>query len=516
MGELLILGLSLPVVILLFVRYRRSAYPSLTPSRAQTRQEAIEQAVVAVRRLCGADVSGWRSFGTLWFDDEIVDKLHQLDAADRDDAFLRRWGLRGAWRVRFVRDGTGSVLVGLSARGEVLLFDIDGPVRHLVVARERTAPELATAELLPRLDGGTGGLWATTKVSGQGELELSEGGVERTHRLRTGTGDLRIDLNVETVGTAVLQVDSEVEVVTPDAEDVDRAEQRDALAGVGGMLGAVVAMVLGVAILAFGGGRIDPFLLVVLTVPVLLAVLGTEYAAMQGSVVNGYDGRLSWSAFRVLNVAMSLISAIVSTSVVVLAVLAGTVVAQRIGLPLLDDPLRQAGWGAWLGAAWLGLAAAGYALLARYGIARVTTAPDRRSLRRAGVGIGHVVGITVQSAISEETVFRLLGVPVCLWLTGEPLLAAAVPAALWAAMHSGSVVRPRWIRMGELFAVGTVLGVVVVEVGLIAALLAHVVYNAASMIVPLLAAERTPGERVARRTRSADKKAHGRRVIARH
>ncbi|WP_216216647.1 type II CAAX prenyl endopeptidase Rce1 family protein [Amycolatopsis aidingensis] len=497
MVELIALGLSAPLLVWLFLRYRACAYPAVAPRGLPGRQEALRQARHAVLRLCGVDVRDWRAFATLWFDDETVEKLHQIGAVERQRGFLHDWGLRGSWRVRFVSNDAGargSIMVGLSARGAVLLFDIDGPVRQLVThgAAAKSAPGSAPGggELLASLDGADGALWTTTRPSGHGELDLGEGTVEYLHRFRAATGEVRIDLSVETVGDVTLRVDSVVDVVAQDVRAVERAEQREALASVGGLLGAVLALVTGVAILAFAGGRAEPYLVLALACPVLLAVLANERAALQNSAVNAYDGRLSWSTFRTVNVLMSVVTAIVSTAVVVIASLAGVVVADRIGLGLLDEPGSQLLWGSWIGLVWLGFGAAGYALLRRAGVAKVSAAPDRSALRHAGVGVGGLLGVTVQSAVSEEVVFRLLGVAVLVWLTDNTLVAAVGTAVLWAAMHSGSAVTPRWLRMGELLLVGAVLGVVMVELGLLAALLAHAVFNGVSLVAPLLARDR--------------------------
>ncbi|WHT22617.1 CPBP family glutamic-type intramembrane protease [Crossiella sp. CA-258035] len=493
MVEAIALGLSAPLLVWLFLRYRRIAYPAVAPTGLPGRPEALRQARNAVQRLCGVDVEGWRAFATLWFDGETVDKLHQLGAVDRQHGFLQDWGLRGSWRIRFLGNDAGargSILVGISADGAVLLFDIDGPVRQTVIETAAREAALSSPELRARLDGAGGRRWRTTTPSGHGDFERADGDVESLHRFRATGPDVRIDLSAETVGGAVLRVDSVIEVVGQDVREVERAEQREALASVGGLLGAVLALVTGVAILAFAGGRADPYLVLALAGPVLLAVLVNERAALENSAVNAYDGRLSWSAFRTVNVLMSAVTGIVSTAVVVVAALAGLVVADRIGLPLLEEPVRQLVWGGWIGLVWLGLGATGYALLRNAGIATISAAPDRGSLRHAGVGVGGVLGVTVQSAISEEVVFRLLGVAVLVWLTGSPWVAAVATAVLWAAMHSGSAFTPRWVRMGELVLVGAVLGVVVVELGLLAALVAHAVFNAVSLVTPLLVRDR--------------------------
>lgn len=105
-----------------------------------------------------------------------------------------------------------------------------------------------------------------------------------------------------------------------------------------------------------------------------------------------------------------------------------------------------------------------------------------------------VVSLTLQSAIAEETVYRLLGLGLVMWSVDAPWLAVIVTAVVWALVHADSGLWPRWPRWVELAIAGVALGVVVLEVGFLAALVAHAAFNATLLSMPLLSTRRRPSE----------------------
>ncbi|HWH00117.1 MAG TPA: CPBP family glutamic-type intramembrane protease [Pilimelia sp.] len=492
MAEVLALALA-AVGVAVFLRVRPHAFPTHDAPAAGTAAEATRAAAAAVRRLCGLDVSRWRSFAVLSFDDATVDRLHQLGTAGPPHAFLVDCGLSGSWRVRFVTPG-GSALVALSAHGEVVLFDLVGTAYEEVAAAAAGAPPagerdgaLSRDEVLSRLGADrSGGLWTRARPVGAGYRERTDEAVEHSRRLRVDHAAVRIDFEVQTVGDAVVRVDSAVELVADGARGLDQADQREALASAGGVLGSVLAFIGGILILEYADGAGRPLLAAVLGAAVLVAAAYGDVGGFRYAAVHAYDGTLSLRAFRVTNALVAAVSALAMTAVVVVAALAGSVVAGRIGLNVTGDLGRQVAFGLVVGAGWLALGALAYALLRRAGRARVAPSPDRRSLRTTGMDVPHVLSVTAQSAIGEEAVFRLLVVPVLLWLTGVPVLAALVAAALWAAVHRGGAVRPRSVRFVELTVVGVLLGVTAIQVGFVAALVAHATYNLVVLAAPLL------------------------------
>lgn len=76
----------------------------------------------------------------------------------------------------------------------------------------------------------------------------------------------------------------------------------------------------------------------------------------------------------------------------------------------------------------------------------------------------------------------------------QPLVGVAVAAALWSATHDVGDVRPRWLRSLELFVLGSVLGLLLVFVGLAAAVAAHFWFNLLLLGWPLLVSRSDPVE----------------------
>jgi membrane protease YdiL (CAAX protease family) len=164
--------------------------------------------------------------------------------------------------------------------------------------------------------------------------------------------------------------------------------------------------------------------------------------------------------------------------------------AREEGIGLWTEPLTQVAWGLALAGMWAGLRTLGQAEGRRRGWLRVAPELEDEALRAGGHGLRQGVSLTLQSAIAEETLFRLLALSLLSWVTGVPWLAVAVTAALWSLVHADSGLWPRWPRKVELGVAGLALGAVVLEVGFLAALVAHAVFNATLLSTPLLAALR--------------------------
>jgi hypothetical protein len=172
-------------------------------------------------------------------------------------------------------------------------------------------------------------------------------------------------------------------------------------------------------------------------------------------------------------VTMSLVYGVV----VLIAAGGGTALAVDAGLEPLADPARQLVVGLCAAAVWLAFSASFYALLARAGLCRLLRNPNGDFVRHSGLPWTRSSLAAGVSAISEETVFRLLGVPIVLALTGSELVAALVTAVVWASVHSGQVSDPSTYRLVELSVAGAALALVFLHVGLIAVLTAHAVFN---------------------------------------
>ncbi|HEV8130067.1 MAG TPA: CPBP family intramembrane glutamic endopeptidase, partial [Acidobacteriota bacterium] len=89
--------------------------------------------------------------------------------------------------------------------------------------------------------------------------------------------------------------------------------------------------------------------------------------------------------------------------------------------------------------------------------------------------------VGLQAATTEEFTFRLFAIPFVKKYTKSTLLAVALPAFIWGFGHSNYPQQPAWIRGVEVGLVGVILGFVMLRFGILATLVAHYTYNAATI-----------------------------------
>lgn len=89
-------------------------------------------------------------------------------------------------------------------------------------------------------------------------------------------------------------------------------------------------------------------------------------------------------------------------------------------------------------------------------------------------------------AMSEELIFRLVGVSLVLWLFSRRWLALLVPGVLWAFAHLTYVRDPFYLRGIELMVVAVFLGLLFIRFDLLTVIIAHFTYNAGLSALPLL------------------------------
>ena len=487
--EAVLMAVSALLFLAVFVRCRRRAYPSSLESGLQQRQEAVAEAARAVERCTGIEVSGWAVFATVWSDEETLARLHRLGKLDELRSRLEGWGLIASWRVRFVGPGA-TAFVGLAPTGDVTAFDV------ATRTNDRSAPlsdDCSPDGVVARLGGGAGALWSTARFAGSGEVTVPGAERESTFCWFAEAGGVRVRLTAHSRGATIVHVTVEPEIVALESGGVARSEAWEAAFHAGGFLSGLVALVSGVSILAFSERRATDWRVgVALAVALLTALALTERQRFEMATVHAYDVDAPWVAYRSLHLVSSLVADLAMAAVAFVGASAGLFIAEKVGVDPFDDPLAQAGAGVALGLGWLALVASAYALLRGRGSIRVAPELSPRSMALAGHTWRQAVSISAQSAIGEETVFRLLGISVVWWLTGRPWLGVVVTAALWAATHAGGAVEPRWVRALELTVIGCLLGAAFVQWGFVTVLVAHFVSNLVLLAAPLVTVRRAP------------------------
>jgi membrane protease YdiL (CAAX protease family)/GNAT superfamily N-acetyltransferase len=94
----------------------------------------------------------------------------------------------------------------------------------------------------------------------------------------------------------------------------------------------------------------------------------------------------------------------------------------------------------------------------------------------------------VVPAMTEELLFRLVGIGIVLLLTRKWWLAILVPGAIWAFAHLAYVRDPIYLRGIELLVVAICLGTVFARTDLTTTIVAHLFYNVLVTAMPLLRA----------------------------
>lgn len=481
-----VLMLTAAIGVAVFLLLLRYAYPSEASKRPlATRQEACILAAAAVRRLCGLDVTGWRVFAVVGGDSSIVEDLYRRDSYHSHRETVERWGVRCNWQVRFISD-RATVLVGLAPGGEVTAFELHRDASDLDAMSGQPPTE---REMRRQLNGSMHGIWTDVARCGRGEYHAEDGAVKLYERFRLRVRDFRVDLLVATRGSAIVQVTSKARLVGEHAAS-GRTQVAEELSGTGGTLGTLLAVITGVTLMALTdvaeSDEVESALILAgcLAAAVLVAVLAVDPSDFPYTAVNTYENGTPWAIFRMIAFMGTLVSGLVMSGVTAVAATAGYFSAARADIPVLVGLLGQMAWGGWLAACWLGIAVGVWAVLRRSGLASHLPELDERVFHREGPGVGHAVAVAVQSSIGEEVVYRLLVLPVVVWVSGWPWLGVLVSAVLWALMHSGSGVRPRWARFAELAVVGCGLGAAMLAFGFVSVLVAHALFNAVMLLVP--------------------------------
>ncbi|MCZ8522396.1 MULTISPECIES: CPBP family intramembrane glutamic endopeptidase [Paenibacillus] len=90
------------------------------------------------------------------------------------------------------------------------------------------------------------------------------------------------------------------------------------------------------------------------------------------------------------------------------------------------------------------------------------------------------------AAISEEAVYRLLGIALVLKLTRSRFLAVLLPSIIWAMSHTQYPIYPVYTRLVEVSVIGLIFGYVFLRYGLLTAVFAHAAMDSILMGLSLM------------------------------
>ncbi|SDE04254.1 Membrane protease YdiL, CAAX protease family [Paenibacillus sp. UNCCL117] len=90
------------------------------------------------------------------------------------------------------------------------------------------------------------------------------------------------------------------------------------------------------------------------------------------------------------------------------------------------------------------------------------------------------------AAISEEAIYRLLGVSLMLRLTRSPFISVLVPSIIWAMSHTQYPIYPVYTRLIEVTVIGIIFGYAFLRYGFLTAVFAHAAMDSILMGLSLL------------------------------
>ncbi|MFC4183484.1 CPBP family intramembrane glutamic endopeptidase [Saccharococcus thermophilus] len=283
----------------------------------------------------------------------------------------------------------------------------------------------------------------------------------------------------------VWQVHMEPEIFAPTLSQVVQREFLDKVLNLSGVLGSFIAAVIGLLIITIEGGKLNWNFGGVLAAIILFAVVLVTNDGFEFSMINSYDVRVNQRAIRMLTLVMSLFQAIATMCVVLISTSVGLFLTEQIGISAFEHPVNQIIVGVTAGIACLGGMTWLNAMLQSTGKVRIAPELSDYTMFVSGYNWKGALSMSLQSSIGEEAIYRLMGIPVIVWLTHQPWLAVLVTSLLWAIIHTGTGTHPRIIRWSEIVALGFVMGELYLQYGFIAALVAHFIHNFILMFAPI-------------------------------
>lgn len=166
--------------------------------------------------------------------------------------------------------------------------------------------------------------------------------------------------------------------------------------------------------------------------------------------------------------------------------LTGINLATVLELPLFENVGMQVLTGVLISFISLGLFSSIFHYMDKNNLIRISPELSDRSSYLSGFKLKQSLSISLQSSVTEEVIFRLLGISTLLWLFNNNLLAVTITSVLWSLLHQGSGYNPRFIRWIQLVLFGFILGFTYLYYGFLAALITHFVHNFIVLSIPLI------------------------------
>ncbi|MDU0071196.1 MULTISPECIES: CPBP family intramembrane glutamic endopeptidase [Bacillus] len=472
----IILWISISVIgLLLFHKFKPLIYQSLLLDKDTARLICNK----FIKRYVGIDVTDWDCYAMYWYDHDTVNKLHHLGLLNKVRQVLYHWGLVESWRIRFVNQNK-SIIAGVNSKGEITFFHADVPRRELPKKVSKISPEQLKLELAASNEG----LWSQAEVSGAGEKEEALENIT-TYWYIAESDNVRMKMTVELHNGCILSIGSEQEILTEKMGVAVKKEHLESTLGMTGVIGSLIAVIAAIMVLINMDSRADVTTSMILGGILICCNLLTLKEDIQLTIVNAYDSRISVKMVYIFGTLSTILAGLSTGFVVFICSLAGNTVGYSMKWSVWDNPASQVLSGISIGLACLGLSAAMFTVLEKKKLLRISPELSNRTVYLSGFTFRQGLNISLQSSLSEETVYRLLMIPTIWLLTDNMVIAVLVSSVLWAIMHQGTGYHPRWIRWLHLTLFGCLLGFVFLQYGFISVLAAHFIHNLILVCKPL-------------------------------
>ncbi|WP_067842736.1 CPBP family intramembrane glutamic endopeptidase [Amphibacillus sediminis] len=465
--------------LLLYWRFRPSSYTSSLLSE----EEAIQIATQYIDQLVGVDVKDWKVFTSYWYDQKVINRMHQLNLLDKWRQLLFDWGLVEAWRLRFIHQNN-SIAINISAKKEVTFLDTT--IRNTALLRE-TKPIITTSEDIVRLLSSENDsvLWKSLQTTGKGERTEELANIKQ-YWYMINQEEVRMKLTVVLSDDRVTQISSDTEINTNAIQSLVRKEYRENALNLSSFIGSLAAVIVAIFVFIHTEQVINATSSMVLTILMVSSILLTTIDHIKMSVIHAFDSRLTLKSIYTVGTLSALVGMITYGFLTFLLSFVGLNLAELNGSLTFQNMMTQLSTGIGVGLICLSISGIFFYLLQLGGYVRISPELSSRSIFLSGYRYRQSLSMSVQSALLEETIYRLLAISLLTLLFDQTVLAIVITSILWACLHQGQGFSPSIFRCLQLVMIGLILGYIFVHFGFLAAFIAHFTYNFLTTSLPLI------------------------------
>ncbi|WP_241211406.1 CPBP family intramembrane glutamic endopeptidase [Amphibacillus jilinensis] len=472
---LFVLGLA---SMFIYWRFRPASYESsLLPE-----EKAVRIATDYINQLVGVDVSKWRWYTSYWYDHKLINRMHKLNLLDRWRHLLFDWGIVEAWRIRFI-DQDNSIVINISAKGEITFLSTT--IRDAALYNEAHTTMTSSADVISQIKHKHSCIWDRIEATGEGERTEELANIKH-YWYMISQGDLRMKITVILEDGRVTEVVNDTEINTSDMQAIVRKEYRETALNLSGFIGSLIAVTVAIFVLINIEQVINVYTSIALTGLMIVSILLTAADDIKLSLINAYDSRLTVRSIYTVGVLSALVGIIAYGFLMFLLSFVGLNLAYLNGSMVFQNPITQLLAGIGTGFLCLSLTNLLFHFLQQHGFLRIAPELSSRSTFLSGYKYKQSISMSIQSALLEEVIYRLLGISLLSLFINQTVIAIVVTSILWACLHQGLGFSSSLYRGLQLVIIGMILGVVYVYFGFLTVFVAHFIYNFLMTSLPLI------------------------------